>query len=55
LKTLDLETWINNKVATLEERLYERMLQQKVKVLHELESQSTELEAGSQVMDEAHR
>jgi len=55
LKTLDLETWLDTKIAIIEEGLYEKMLKSKAKVILDLESPSTELEAGTQVMDEARR
>ena len=55
LKTLDLETWLDTKIAIMQESLYEKMLKSKAKVILDLESPSTELEAGTQVMDEARR
>jgi hypothetical protein len=52
---LDLETWLDTKIALMEESLYDKMLKSKAKVILDLESPSTELEAGTQVMDEARR
>jgi len=55
LKTLDIETWLNTKIVMMESSLQDKMLNQKVKVLLDLESESTELDAGTQIMDEARR